>query len=105
MAWVYLFIAGIFEVIWVIFLKYSEGFSRLIPSVITIITMSCSFLLLSQAMKNLPMGTAYAVWTSIGTVGATVLGIILFNESLNLIRILCLIFVIIGIIGLKLTNN
>lgn len=105
MAWVYLFIAGIFEVIWVIFLKYSEGFSRLIPSVITIITMSCSFLLLSQAMKNLPMGTAYAVWTSIGTVGATVLGIILFNESLNLIRILCLVFVIIGIIGLKLTNN
>lgn len=105
MAWVYLFIAGIFEVIWVIFLKYSEGFSRLIPSVITIVTMSCSFLLLSQAMKNLPMGTAYAVWTSIGTVGATILGIILFNESLNLIRILCLIFVIIGIIGLKLTNN
>lgn len=105
MAWVYLFIAGIFEVIWVIFLKYSEGFSRLIPSVITIVTMSCSFLLLSQAMKNLPMGTAYAVWTSIGTVGATILGIILFNESLNVIRILCLIFVIIGIIGLKLTNN
>ena len=103
-AWIYLIIAGIFEVIWVICLKYSEGFTRLIPSIITLITMSCSFLLLSQAMKNLPMGTAYAVWTSIGTLGATALGILIFNESINPIRLICLILIVIGIIGLKLTS-
>lgn len=105
MAWLYLIIAGFFEVIWVISLKYSHGFTKLTPSIITIITMICSFLLLSHAMKTLPMGTAYAVWTSIGIIGATILGIFIFHESLNPFRIICLLLVLIGVIGLKITAN
>lgn len=104
MAWVYLSIAGIFEVIWVISLKYSHGFSRLTPSVITIITMICSFLLLAQSMKSLPMGTAYAVWTSVGIMGSVIIGIIIFNESLSPIRLVCLLMILIGVIGLKITS-
>lgn len=105
MAWVYLIIAGIFEVVWVVSLKYSLGFTRLIPSVITLLTMSCSFLLLAQAMKTLPMGTSYAVWTSIGIIGSTLLGIFIFSESLNPFRLICLLIVVMGVIGLKLTAN
>ncbi|RKS84639.1 quaternary ammonium compound-resistance protein SugE [Orbus hercynius] len=105
MAWIYLIIAGIFEIIWVISLKYSHGFTRLTPSIVTILTMICSFVLLAQAIKSLPMGTAYAVWTSIGIIGATLIGIFVFNESMAPIRLICLALVIIGVIGLKLTSS
>ncbi len=104
MAWVYLFIAGIFEIVWAIGLKYSQGFTRLYPSLITIGGMIVSFYLLSLATKTLPMGTAYAVWTGIGALGTVLLGIILFHEPVNLIRISFLALILIGILGLKLTS-
>lgn len=103
MAWVYLFIAGIFEVVWAIGLKYTQGFTRLLPTIITVIGMVISFYFLSLATKTLPIGTGYAVWTGIGAVGSVILGIILFNEPYNLFRVLFLIFIIIGILGLKFT--
>ena len=104
MAWVYLFIAGIFEIVWAIGLKYLQGFTRLYPSLITIGGMIVSFYLLSLATKTLPMGTAYAVWTGIGALGTVLLGIILFHEPVNLIRISFLALILIGILGLKLTS-
>ena len=101
MTWFILFVAGLFEIAWAIGLKYSEGFTKLWPSVFTIVAMITSMGLLSLSVKNLPVGTAYAVWTGIGAVGTAILGIILFNESKDLIR-LCFIFLIIsGIIGLR----
>lgn len=104
MAWVYLFIAGVFEVIWAIGLKYSHGFTKFYPSLITIVGMLISFYLLSIATKSLPIGTAYAIWTGIGAFGAVLLGIILFNEPLNISRIVFLGLVLTGILGLKLTS-
>ena len=103
MAWLYLLIAGIFEVVWAIGLKYTQGFTRLFPSIITLIGMVISFYFLAQATKTLPIGTAYAVWTGIGAVGSVILGILLFNEPYNLYRVVFLFFIIIGIIGLKFT--
>jgi quaternary ammonium compound-resistance protein SugE len=103
MAWVYLLIAGIFEIVWAIGLKYTNGFTRLWPSVITVIGMIISFYYLSQATKVLPIGTAYTIWTGIGAAGAVILGIILFGEPKTLIRFVFLAFVITGIIGLKVT--
>ncbi|WP_392564672.1 quaternary ammonium compound efflux SMR transporter SugE [Orbus wheelerorum] len=104
MAWVYLLIAGFFEIIWVISLKYSQGFTRAVPSIITVITMAFSFFLLSYAMKTLPMATSYAVWTSVGIIGSTIIGILLFNESLSFFRLCCLFMILAGVIGLKLTH-
>lgn len=101
MAWIYLFIAGILEVGWAIGMKYSEGFTKLWPSVFTIITMVISFTLLSMALKTLPVGTGYAVWTGIGTVGAAILGIVLFNEPRDAARLICIFLIIAGIAGLK----
>jgi quaternary ammonium compound-resistance protein SugE len=103
MAWVYLFVAGIFEIVWAIGLKYTNGFTRLWPSVVTVIGMFISFYYLSQATKVLPIGTAYTIWTGIGAAGAVILGIILFNEPKTLLRLMFLAFVITGIIGLKVT--
>lgn len=103
MAWVYLLIAGVFEVVWAIGLKYSNGFSKLYPSVITIIGMAISFYFLALATKTLPIGTAYAIWTGIGAVGAVILGMMLFNEPKDLIRIMFVAFILVGIIGLKYT--
>lgn len=103
MAWVNLLIAGAFETAWVIGLKYSDGLSRLLPSVLTIIGMVLSFYFLSQATKVLPIGTSYAVWTGIGVIGATVLGIALFNEPANAPRFIFLALILVGIIGLNLT--
>ena len=105
MAWVYLIIAGIFEVVWAIGLKYSHGFTKLYPSLITIGGMLISFYLLSLATKSLPIGTAYAIWTGIGVLGAVLLGIVLFNEPLNFSRIIFLCLILIGIIGLKFTTS
>jgi quaternary ammonium compound-resistance protein SugE len=104
MAWIYLFVAGIFETAWAIGLKYSAGFTRLGPSIFTILSMAISLYLLALALRTLPVGTAYAVWTGIGTVGAAILGIPLFSESHEVTRILCILLIVAGIIGLKLTS-
>jgi quaternary ammonium compound-resistance protein SugE len=101
MAWIYLFIAGLFEIGWAIGLKYTDGFNKLWPSVFTIATMILSFYFLSSAIKTIPIGTAYAIWTGIGAVGTAILGIILFNESKEFIRIFFIFLIVIGIVGLK----
>ncbi len=105
MNWLWLFIAGLFEVAWAIGLKYTEGWTRLVPSLITAALMIASFYFLSLALKSLPIGTAYAVWTGIGTIGAALLGMVLFDEPRDAIRIFCIMLIIAGIAGLKMTSN
>src|SRR3954447_24298620 len=101
MPWVYLLLAGVCEIVWAVGLKYSRGFTRLTPSVITIIVMLLSFVLLAQAMKKLPLGTTYTVWTGIGAVGTTIWGIVMFNEPRDWARMLCMVLIIAGIVGLR----
>jgi quaternary ammonium compound-resistance protein SugE len=101
MSWLLLLLAGLFEVAWAIGLKYTDGFSRPLPTLLTLIAMAVSVLLLAMAVKQLPLGTAYAVWTGIGAVGTVLMGIWLFNESATLARVLCLLLIIVGILGLK----
>jgi quaternary ammonium compound-resistance protein SugE len=103
MNWTYLVIAGILEIAWAIGLKYTEGWTKLWPSIITGLLMVASFYFLSLAVKSLPIGTAYAVWTGIGTVGAAILGMFLFDEPRDIVRIACIFLIIAGIAGLKLT--
>ena len=105
MAWTYLFIAGLLEVVWAIGLKYTEGFTRPVASVVTIVFMLGSFFLLSLAMKHLPMGTAYAVWTGIGAVGTAIVGMWLFGEPRTVLRVLCLLLIVGGVAGLKLLGK
>jgi len=104
MNWVILIIAGVLEVIWAIGLKYTEGFTRLWPSVVTISAMAASLLLLSIAMRTLPVGTAYAVWVGIGAVGAATFGILLLGEPANMARIFSIALILAGVIGLKVTS-
>lgn len=104
MNWFYLFIAGLFEIAWAVGLKYTEGWTRLWPSLITAALMIASFYFLSIAVRSLPIGTAYAVWTGIGTVGAALLGMFLFDEPSDVLRILCILLIIGGIAGLKITS-
>ena len=104
MAWVYLIIAGVFEVVWAIGLKYAKGFTKLFPSLITIGGMLVSFYLLSLAIKTIPLGTAYAVWTGIGVFGTVLLGIILFGEPVHVLRVVFIGLILTGILGLKLTS-
>jgi quaternary ammonium compound-resistance protein SugE len=104
MSWVYLSIAGAFEIAWAIGLKYTEGWTRLVPSLITAALMIASFYFLSLAVRALPIGTAYAVWTGIGTVGAAVLGMVLFDEPRDIVRVLCIALIIAGIAGLKISS-
>ena len=104
-AWIILFIAGIFEMMWTVGLKYSEGFTRLYPSLFTVATLIVSMVLLGISVKTLPLGTAYAVWTGIGAVGTVIFGMILFNESRELIRIFFIFLIIIGIAGLKFVSK
>ena len=104
MAWVYLAFAGLLEIVWAIGLKYTDGFTRLLPSAITIVGMIGSVVLLGLAVRDLPIGTGYAVWTGIGTVGAAILGMILFNEPATAVRIGCIGLIVAGIIGLKLAT-
>ena len=104
MNWIYLIIAGILEIGWAIGLKYTEGWSKLYPSLITVVLMIASFQFLSMALKTLPIGTAYAIWTGIGAVGTAILGMFLFDESRDLPRILCILLIVAGIAGLKLTS-
>lgn len=103
-AWIMLGAAGLFEIVWAIGLKYADGFTKPIPSAITITAMVISMWLLAQAARDLPIGTAYAIWTGIGAVGAALLGIMLFQESANLVRIGCVALIVVGIVGLKLST-
>lgn len=102
MAWVYLFVAGLLEIVWAIGLKYTEGFTRLWPSVGVLVAAWASFWLLAQALKTIPVGTGYAIWVGIGAVGAAVLGMVLFDEPATLARIACILLIVAGIVGLKL---
>lgn len=105
MAWLLLFSAGLAEIVFALSLKYNEGFTKLWPSIITMISGGCSFYLLMLAIKTLPLGTAYAVWTGMGAVGVAIIGIFVFKESTDLYRLLSITLVIAGIIGLKLTDS
>jgi quaternary ammonium compound-resistance protein SugE len=102
MAWAYLFVAGLFEVSWAVGLKYTQGFSRLAPSLVTVAGMALSLGFLGLALKTLPIGTAYAVWTGIGAVGTAALGIYLFGEPATALRLACIALIVSGIVGLKI---
>ncbi|MGF6712363.1 quaternary ammonium compound-resistance protein SugE [Luteibacter sp. W1I16] len=104
MYWTILVLAGLFEIAWAVGLKYTEGFTRLVPSLLTGTAMVISIVLLAFATKKLPLGTAYAVWTGIGAVGAVTMGIVLFGESAQPLRLLCVGLIVAGILGLKLTS-
>jgi len=104
MAWIVLFVAGLLEVGWAIGLKYTEGFARLVPSVLTLVSMVGSVVLLGLTLKTLPIGTAYAVWTGIGAVGTALLGIALFGEPATAARLACIGMIVAGIVGLKLVT-
>lgn len=104
MAWLLLLVAGLLEVGWAIGLKYTEGFTRLVPSVLTLGAMTASVVLLGIAMKTLPVGTSYAVWVGVGAVGTAILGIVLFGESANAGRLISLGLIVAGIVGLKLAT-
>ncbi|PZP84499.1 MAG: quaternary ammonium compound-resistance protein SugE [Azospirillum brasilense] len=104
-AWIYLVIAGLLEVCWATGLKYTDGFTRLWPSVFTLITLAASMLLLAKAAQTLPIGTAYAIWVGIGALGAAILGVVLFHEPLTLARAGFLALLLVAIIGLKLSSH
>jgi quaternary ammonium compound-resistance protein SugE len=105
MAWIYLVIAGLLETVWAIGLKYTDGFTKLWPSVGTIAAMVASVFLLSLALRSLPIGTGYAIWTGIGTVGVVIIGILVFGESASWSRLLFLSMIVVGILGLKLVSS
>jgi quaternary ammonium compound-resistance protein SugE len=102
MSWFILFIAGLFEVIWAVGIKYTDGWTRLWPAVFTVSAMIASFYLLSVALKNIPMGTAYAAWTGIGIIGTVIYGIIFLKEPTDIYRIICMLLIICGIVGLRI---
>jgi len=104
MAWVILFFAGLMEIGWAIGLKYTDGFTRLVPSVLTLAAMTISVVLLAIALKTLPVGTGYAVWTGIGAVGTAILGIVLFGDPATAGRLACIGLIVAGIVGLKLAT-
>ncbi len=101
MAWIYLIIAGLLEIGWAVGLKYTEGWTRLVPSLLTGGAMAISFYCLSEALKTIPIGTGYAIWTGIGAVGAAILGMLIFGESRDIARIVCILLIVAGIVGLK----
>jgi quaternary ammonium compound-resistance protein SugE len=105
MAWLYLVVAGLFEIAWAIGLKYTDGFTRIWPSVLTMIAMIASVYFLALALRTIPVGTGYAVWTGIGAVGTAILGIVLFAESTALPRIVSIALIVAGIVGLKLAAD
>ena len=105
MKWLLLIVAGLFETGWALGLKYSQGFTKPVPSIFTVLGMIASFYFLSLALKDLPLGTAYAIWTGIGTVGTVILGIILFKEPVDIMRLICIGFIVIGIVGLKVVSS
>ncbi len=105
MPWIWLIIAGVLEIAWAVGLKYTEGFSKLWPSVVTVLLMLASFWCLAQAVKGLPLGTSYAIWTGIGAVGTAIAGIILFKEPATVARLVCMVLIVAGIAGLKFTTS
>lgn len=105
MSWYILLLAGLFEIGWAIGLEYSDGLSKPVPTVGTVVALVISMVLLAQAVKDLPVGTAYAVWTGIGAVGTASLGILLFDEPATLVRILCIGVIVVGIVGLHLASG
>jgi quaternary ammonium compound-resistance protein SugE len=100
-AWILLFLAGLFEIAWAVGLKYSDGFTRFWPSVATVVTMLISMVLLAIAMRSLPVGTAYSIWVGIGAVGTVIMGIVLWKEPANAARMISVAFIIVGVAGLK----
>lgn len=104
MAWTILFVAGLMEIGWAIGLKYTEGFTKLVPSVLTLVSMTASVILLGIALKTIPVGTGYAVWTGIGSVGTAILGIYLFGDPATAMRLACIGLIVAGIIGLKIVT-
>ncbi|RAJ93277.1 quaternary ammonium compound efflux SMR transporter SugE [Aliidiomarina maris] len=105
MFWLILILAGLLEVVWAVGLKFTRGFTLLTPSIVTIIAMLASFYLLSQALRVLPLGTAYSVWVGIGIIGAAIAGVVLFNETVSLLKLVSIGLIICGIIGLKLAST
>jgi quaternary ammonium compound-resistance protein SugE len=104
MAWALLFVAGLFEIGWAIGVKYTDGFTRVVPSALTLLSMIASVILLGFAVRTLPIGTAYTVWGAIGTVGTVILGVVLFGDSATATRLACIALIVAGSIGLKLTT-
>lgn len=104
MNWLFLFLAGIFEIAWAIGLKQSENFTKLIPSLFTIVAMIISFYLLAVALRTIPLGVAYASWVGIGAVGTAIMGILFFHESVSLLKVVSLLFIVMGIVGLKMAS-
>lgn len=104
MAWIYLLFAGLFEIVWAFTLKQSDGFTKLIPSAITVVAMVASFMLLSLAMRTLPLGTAYTIWTGVGAIGAFVLGITVLGEHLSLMRVLAAALIVCGLVLMKVST-
>ena len=105
MQWMMLFLAGILEVVWACAMKYSEGFTRILPTVVTIVGYTASAVFLSLSLKSLPFGTAYAIWTGFGIAGTSLLGVFLFHERLSFSQIICVLMIIIGIAGLKMLSG
>lgn len=105
MKWFILLLAGLCEVLWAVAMNYAEGFTKLVPSIITVIGYILSAILLSAALKNLPLGTAYAVWTGIGIVGTSLFGVLLFHEKLTLPQVICILMILVGIVGLKMLGG
>lgn len=105
MGWIYILIASVFEISWAVGLKYTDGLTKVGPTIFTVITMILSFYFLALGVKEIPIGTGYAVWTGIGAVGTVILGMILFNESKEFVRILFILMIVGGIVGLKLTSK
>ena len=104
MKWIILFVAGLFEIGWAIGLKYTEGFTKLVPSVLTIVSMGFSVYFLSLALKDLPLGTAYAIWTGIGTLGTVIIGGVIFKDNFSVAQIICILVLVSAIIGLKVLS-
>lgn len=105
MPWLWLIVAGLLEISWAVGLKYTDGFSKLWPSVVTVVLMLASFWCLAQAVKGLPLGTSYAIWTGIGAVGTAIAGIVLFKEPATVARLVCMVLIVGGIVGLKFTTR
>lgn len=105
MNWFFLLVAGILEVVWAVAMKYSEGWTKLYPSLLTLVSMGIGIYFLSLALKSLPIGTAYAVWTGIGTIGTVIFGILFFKEPVDLIKVVCILLIVTGIVGLKLFHK
>lgn len=105
MPWLWLIVAGLLEISWAVGLKYTDGFSKLVPSAVTVVLMLASFWCLAQAVKGLPLGTSYAIWTGIGAVGTALAGMVLFKEPATAARLACMVLIVAGIVGLKFTGR